>query len=49
MATDDDRQAAEAAKFWKKLDTMVATAAAMKKRYVATCARVLAATVLLEE
>jgi hypothetical protein len=47
MATDDARQAAEVAEFRQKLDTMVATA--MKKKYDAAHARVLAATALLEE
>jgi hypothetical protein len=31
MATDDDLQAAEAAEFQKKLDTMVTVTAAVKK------------------
>jgi hypothetical protein len=46
MATDDDRQATEATEFQKKLDAMVIDA---KKRYDVARARVLAATVLLEE
>jgi hypothetical protein len=49
MATDDDRQAAEATEFQKKLDVMVVATAATKKRYDAAHTRVLAATVLLEE
>jgi hypothetical protein len=50
MATDDDRQAAKAAEFQKKLNAMVAaTATDVKKRYNATRTRILAATVLLEE
>jgi hypothetical protein len=44
MATDDDRQAVEAAKFRKKLNT-----AATKKRYDVAHARALATTALLEE
>jgi hypothetical protein len=47
-ATDDDRQATEAAEFRKKLDAMV-IAADMKKRYNTARAWVLAATALLEE
>jgi hypothetical protein len=49
MATDDDRHAAKATEFWKKLDAMVATTVDARKRYDATHARVLAATKLLEE
>jgi hypothetical protein len=49
MVTDDDCQAAEAAKFWKKLDAKVAAAVTVNKRYVTAHARVLATTVLLEE
>jgi hypothetical protein len=48
MAADNARQAAEAAEFRQKLDTMVAAAADAKK-YDAARARVLAATALLEE
>jgi hypothetical protein len=48
MAADDARQAAEAAKFRQKLDTMVAAAADAKK-YDAARAQVLATTALLEE
>jgi hypothetical protein len=48
MATDDTRQAAEAAEFRQKLDAMV-TAADAKKKHDAACAWVLAATVLLKE
>jgi hypothetical protein len=44
MATDNDRQAVEATKFRKKLDT-----AAAKKRYDVAHARALAITALLEE
>jgi hypothetical protein len=47
--TDDARQAAEAAEFWQKLDTMVATIADVKKKYDTARAQVLAATALLEE
>jgi hypothetical protein len=48
MATDDARQAAEAAEFRQKLDAMV-TAADAKKKHDAACAWVLAATALLKE
>jgi hypothetical protein len=43
MATDDARQATEVTEFRQKLDTMVATA--MKKKYDAARARVLAALI----
>jgi hypothetical protein len=49
MASDDTRQATEAAEFWQKLNAMVATTAYAKKMYDATRARVLATTALLEE
>jgi hypothetical protein len=49
MASDDTRQATEAAEFWQKLNAMVATTTYAKKMYDAARARVLAATALLEE
>jgi hypothetical protein len=49
VATDDDRQAAEATEFQKKLDAMVTATDDVKKRYDTGRARVLAATTLLEE
>jgi hypothetical protein len=49
MATDDACHAAKAAEFCKNLDALVAAAYNMKKSYDAACARVLAATPLLEE
>jgi hypothetical protein len=48
MATDDDRQVAEASEFQKKHDAKVATAV-VKKRYDTARTRVLATTMLLEE
>jgi hypothetical protein len=48
MTTDNDRQAAEAIEFWKKLDAMVTTATNIKKYDVARI-WVVAVTVLLEE
>jgi hypothetical protein len=48
MATDDTRQAAEAAEFRQKLDAMV-VAATNAKKYDVARARVLATTTLLEE
>jgi hypothetical protein len=49
VATDDDRQAAEATEFQKKLDAMVTATNDVKKRYDTGRAWVLAATTLLEE
>jgi hypothetical protein len=49
VATDDDRQAAEATEFQKKLDAMVTATDDVKKRYDTGRAWVLAATTLLEE
>jgi hypothetical protein len=49
VATDDDRQAAEATEFQKKLDAMVTATDDVKKRYDTGHARVLATTTLLEE
>jgi hypothetical protein len=48
MALDNDRQAAEAVEFWKKLNAMVATTIDVKQRYDAAHARGFASTVLLE-
>jgi hypothetical protein len=48
MATNNDRQAAEAIEFWKKLDAMV-IAATNTKKYDAIRTRVVAVHALLEE